>query len=145
MVVLLAASACGRVPLLPAGPDAGGAAATDAPVFQAIAPCPAEADYAAGTRTVVFGFLGTPAGFVYDPECLAIEAGGTVTFSGSFAAHPLYPSTKRGTVTGNPIGGASTGDRKDVRFPDPGFFAYYCGVHGAADDGSTMAGVVWVR
>jgi len=32
-----------------------------------------------------------------------------------------------------------------VPFPDPGFFAYYCGVHGGADDGSTMAGVIWVR
>jgi hypothetical protein len=25
------------------------------------------------------------------------------------------------------------------------FFAYDCGVHGGSDDGSTMAGVIWVR
>ena len=36
----------------------------------------------------------------------------------------------------------STGDRKDVVFPSPGVFAYFCGIHGGLDDGSTMAGVV---
>jgi plastocyanin len=48
-------------------------------------------------------------------------------------------------VPGNPLGGTSTGDRKEILFPSPGFFAYYCGVHGGSDDGSTMAGVVWAR
>jgi len=144
MLVLLAAWACVRPPPRVTADD-GGRAEVDATAFQAIAPCPVEADYATNTNTVAFGFLGTPAGFIYDPKCLAIEAGETVTFSGSFAAHPLYPSTRRGALTGNPIRGTSTGDRTDVPFPDPGFFAYYCGVHGGADDGSTMAGVIWVR
>ena len=120
--------------------DAAGGA-----MFMAVAPCPAEADYAAGTDTVTFGFLGTPPAFSYQPKCLAIDAGRSVTFSGSFTAHPLYPSARRGTIANNPIGGVSSGDTKVVLFPGRGFFAYYCGVHGAADDGSTMAGIVWAR
>jgi len=133
---------------LPEAPDPIGPAdaAIVAPAsFEAIWPCPAEADYATDTDTVRFGFFGTPPGFIYDPKCLAVDAGEAVTFSGSFAAHPLYPSTSRGTVAGNPIGGASVGESKVIRFERPGFFAYYCGIHGGADDGSTMAGVIWVR
>ena len=148
--VALAAGAgggCAGRPL-PEGPDPVGpadAALVDPARFEAIWPCPAEADYATGTDTVRFGFFGTPAAFVYDPKCLAVDAGDTVTFSGSFAAHPLYPSTSRGTVEGNPIGGQSVGESKVIRFDRPGFFAYYCGVHGAADNGSTMAGIIWAR
>jgi len=133
---------CARPPL-PAESIAD--AAPEAPAFLAVRPCPDEASYATDTGVVTFGFLGTPPGFSYDPRCLAIDAGQAVTFSGSFSAHPLYPSAKRGTLDGNPIGGTSSGDRKDIRFPSPGFFAYYCGVHGGSDDGSTMAGVIWVR
>jgi len=142
-----AGSSCSDRPL-PEAPDPIGpadAAIVDPSAFQAIWPCPAEADYATGTDTVAFGFLGSPPGFVYEPKCLAIDAGRTVTFAGSFAAHPLYPSATRGTVAGNPIGGTSTGDSKLVTFARPGFFAYYCGIHGGADDGSTMAGVIWAR
>jgi len=134
---------CSRPPL-PAESTAD-AAPEAVPSFLAVAPCPDEAAYTTGTTTVAFGFLGMPPGFVYEPKCLAIEAGDTVTFSGSFSAHPLYPSAKRGTLEGNPIGGTSSGDRKQVQFGNPGFFAYYCGVHGGSDDGSTMAGVIWAR
>jgi plastocyanin len=133
---------CSRPPL-PAQSFAD--AAPEVPTFLAVLPCPDEASYATGTEVVTFGFLGTPPGFAYDPKCLTIDVGQTVTFSGSFSAHPLYPSAKRGTLEGNPISGTSGGDRKDIRFPTPGFFAYYCGVHGGSDDGSTMAGVIWVQ
>jgi plastocyanin len=141
------ASACASRPL-PVAPQADAGASADAAgasVFQALAPCPAEADYAASADTVTFGFLGTPPAFSYQPKCLAIDAGGSVTFSGSFAAHPLYPSARRGTIASNPIGGVSSGENKVVLFPARGFFAYHCGAHGAADDGSAMEGVVWVR
>ena len=148
-VSLSALASCGRPPL-PGAADGSAArpagdGPVDAPIFLPVAPCLDEAVYATAPRTVTFGFLGTPPGFSYDPNCLAIDAGDTVTFSGSFAAHPIYPSAKRGTITGNPISGTSTGDRKDVVFPGAGFFAYFCGIHGGLDDGSTMAGVVWVR
>jgi plastocyanin len=142
-----AAAACASRPL-PFVPEADAAGTADAPgaaAFQAVAPCSAEADYATGTETVTFGFFGTPAGFSYDPKCLAIDAGRSVTFSGTFSAHPLYPSARRGTLANNPIGGVSSGDSKVVPFPRRGFYAYYCGAHGAADDGSAMEGVVWVR
>jgi len=142
-----AGGACSGRPL-PEVPESVGrvdAAIVDPSAFVAIWPCPAEADYVTGTDTVRFGFFGTPPGFVYDPKCLAVDVGEAVTFSGSFAAHPLYPSDSRGTVAGNPIGGVSAGESKVIRFEGPGFFAYYCGIHGAADDGSTMAGIIWAR
>lgn len=142
LALSMSTAGCSRPPL-PA--ESGADAAPVAPAFLAVMPCLDESDYAAGGQTVAFGFLGTPAGFAYDPKCLAIDAGETVTFSGSFAAHPLYPSAKRGTLVGNPIGGTSSGDRKEIRFGNRGFFAYYCGVHGGSDDGSTMAGVIWAR
>jgi len=142
-----AVGACSDRPLPevadPVGP--ADAAIIDPSRFDAIWPCPAEADYATDTDTVRFGFFGTPASFAYDPKCLAVDVGEAVTFSGSFPAHPLYPSTSRGTVAGNPIGGNSVGESMVIRFDRPGFFAYYCGIHGAADDGSTMAGIIWVR
>lgn len=149
LAVSLSLGACARRPL-PAVDDDGAAAAIDATAdaggaFVAVAPCPSSEDYAADTNTVAFGFLGSPPGFSYDPACLAVEAGAIVTFSGSFVAHPLYPSARRGMQAGNPIGGVSTGDSKAIAFPSRGFFAYYCGVHGASDDGSAMAGVIWVR
>jgi plastocyanin len=144
----VAATACASRPLPAAPPetDAGGSLdGAGTVLFQSVAPCPSEADYATGTTTVTFGFLGTPAAFSYDPKCVAIDAGGSVTFSGMFTAHPLYPSVRRGTLESNPIGGVSSGDTKVIQFPGRGFFAYYCGAHGAADDGSTMDGVVWIR
>ena len=149
-IAAVATTACATRPL-PFAPQADAGEATDsagvpeAGSFLAVAPCPVEADYASGTDTVAFGFLGMPAGFSYDPKCLAIQAGDAVTFSGSFVAHPLYPSARRGTRANNPIRGVSSGDNAVVVFPSPGFFAYFCGAHGAADDGSAMAGVIWAR
>ena len=142
-LILLLSIGCSRPPL-PAE-QLGIDAADEAPAFLAVTPCLEQGNYLAGRTVVSFGFLSPTAGFGYDPKCLAIDTGDTVTFSGSFAAHPLYPSETRGTVDGNPIGGLSTGESKNVTFPHAGFFAYYCGVHGAADDGSAMAGVIWAR
>jgi plastocyanin len=144
LVSVNAGGACARRPLPGRGDDDRYTGAGGAP-FASIAPCPTDADYVTGTNTVTFGFLGSPPGFVYDPKCLAVAAGTTVAFMGSFVAHPLYPSATRGSREGNPIGGTSTGESKAFVFPRRGFFAYYCGVHGAADDGAAMAGVIWVR
>jgi plastocyanin len=141
MLSAVGGGACAARPL-PA-PEAD--APADAAAFLAAAPCPTEIAYVTGAHTVAFGFLGSPPGFVYDPKCLAVDAGATVTFTGSFVAHPLYPSATRGSREGNPIGGTSTGESKAFVFPRRGFFAYYCGVHGAADDGAAMAGVIWIR
>jgi plastocyanin len=144
------ATACASRPLpfgaeAEAGRRADAMEAPDGAAFVAVPPCPVEADYATGRDTVAFGFLGAPPAFSYHPKCLAIAAGGTVTFSGSFVAHPLYTSARRGTTAENPIRGVSSGESTVVQFPGRGFFAYYCGAHGAADDGSAMAGVIWAR
>lgn len=110
--------------------------------FVAVAPCPTAADYASGPTTVVFG--GTT-GYVYAPACLEVPAGTTVTFEGDFASHPLSPSALRGTRPGNPITNASAGSSASFTFPALGFYAYFCAFHGTLDDGSGMAGVVWVN
>jgi plastocyanin len=137
---------CSRPPLPQQdGVDAAPEAPAPLPVFMAVAPCLQESNYLAGPKVVTFGFLSAEAGFAYDPKCLEVHAGEAVTFSGDFVGHPLYPSQKRGTIEGNPIAGVSTGDSKSITFPEAGLFGYYCGAHGAADDGSAMAGLVWVR
>jgi plastocyanin len=65
-----------------------------------------------------------------------------VTFSGAFSSHPLAAST-RGT-TGSPITATSTGTTKAITFAAPGFFPYYCTIHGD-NAGANMAGVIWVE
>lgn len=148
VLVLLAGDlACARPPL-GARADAANRDANPAPWdggFMAVPPCGRPSDYATGTTTVSFGFLGTDVGFAYDPKCLKVEAGATVTFLGDFRAHPLYPSRTRGMVATNPISGVGTGSSTDVDFLAPGFWGYYCGIHGAIDDGLTMAGTIWVE
>ena len=124
----------------------GGAtdAAADAAGFRAVNPCNAAADYVTGTSVTFGGMLA-----LYSPQCLRVSAGTTVTFNGgssTFAMHPLTPSALRGDTVGNPITPTSTGDTsKSFTFTTPGFFAYFCTIHGATDSGAGMAGVVWVE
>jgi plastocyanin len=113
--------------------------------FVAVAPCEREEDYRSGAATGTFGVLGPLQGFAYDPDCLKIDAGTIVAFSGDSSFHPLYPSRVRGTVQRNPIRGTNSARSMAVLFGEAGFYAYYCGVHGAFDDGSAMAGVIWVK
>ena len=152
-LVFVLLAACGASS--PSGSDAGGAVDafaaadtnvaapdTNAPAFTALAPCAATSDYVddpTGANVVTFG----PA-FAYSPQCIHIPTGDQVTFRGDFATHPLHPST-RGT-SGNPIpltGPTPAPAEQLVVFPHAGFYPYYCAVHGA-DDGTSMAGVVWV-
>jgi plastocyanin len=77
---------------------------------------------------------------------LKVTTGTQVTFmsaSSTLALHPLAPSANRGTTPGNPITMTDTGDSASFTFNTKGFWAYYCTVHGSADDGSFMAGVIW--
>jgi len=110
--------------------------------FMAVPPCTTEGDYMSGS-TITF-----PAGaadFSYSPKCLKVSAGATVMFSGDFTVHPLEPSTHRGTLTGNPITGTGTGTTKSFDFPTPGYYAYFCSVHGPSDGAAGMVGVIWVQ
>src|SRR5262245_21937690 len=118
----------------------GGAGGGGVP-FQAVSPCTAASSYTTTGTTIQFGVNGA---HTYEPSCLAVANGATVTFSGEFGLHPLVPSTMRGTTSGNPILSTPTGTSASFTFPDAGFYAYFCSFHGT-DDGLSMAGVVWVR
>jgi plastocyanin len=135
-----------------AGASAGGTAGTSAggtgggtAGFMSIMPCTSESDYVAGT-TISFG---GSVGFAYDPKCLKVPAGTTVTFMGDFSSHPLEPSTHRGELTGNPITAVSAladgGTTTSFTFQTAGFYAYFCSFHGPSDTGAGMAGVIWVQ
>jgi len=109
--------------------------------FIAVAPCKAESNYTIDATSIAFG--GAEDNF-YNPTCLKVPAGTTVTFSGDFGTHPLAPSAARGTLTGNPITVTSVGSTASFTFPTAGFWAYTCMVHGSDPDGELMTGVVWV-
>lgn len=114
--------------------DAGAQTDAGRATFQSFTPCPTARSYVS-THSVSFG-RGT-----YNPACVVIVAGESVTIPGS-ATHPRAPSLA-GT-RGNPITAGITD--ATITFPSPGFFPYYCTVHGA--DGragpSGMAGVIQV-
>jgi len=110
--------------------------------FMAVPPCNTEGDYMSGS-TVTFPASATDVS--YTPKCLKVTAGATVTFNGDFTLHPLEPSTKRGTLTGNPITSTGTGTTKGFVFPTAGYYAYYCMTHGPSDGAAGMVGVIWVQ
>jgi plastocyanin len=120
------------------GTGGGGSGGTSG--FKAVKPCDTEAVYMTGSTVM---FPGTD-GLSYAPKCLKVAPGTTVKFAGSFMAHPLEPSKKRGDMP-NPIPSTSTGMETSVKFDNAGYYAYYCRFHGPADDGSFMAGVIWVK
>ena len=96
----------------------------------------------AASRIVNFG---GGQGNAYNPKCLAIAAGQSVMFSGSFSAHPLQPGvapSSSGSGSGNnPIAATSTGNTATFIFPTAGTYPYYCSVH----QGVGMYGAVQVR
>jgi plastocyanin len=128
------------------GTATGGSGGGSSANFMSIMPCRYESDYMTGT-TVDFGVINAVA--TYAPKCLKVPAGTSVTFSGDFTAHPLEPSTMRGTLTGNPIASISAlpdgGTSTSFLFSSPGFYAYFCDLHGPSDTGAGMAGIVWVQ
>lgn len=106
-----------------AAPDAGTLP------FEAIAPCDAPDDYVDGTYVSAYDSN------EYDPACLRVRAGTTVTIEAS-AAHPLAP--RSGGSDASPIVGATTDS--SIRFDEPGFYPYLCVLH----DTLGMIGVVQV-
>lgn len=95
-------------------------------------------------RVVAFGGTMGSGSTAYDPPCLTIAAGQSVTFAGNFTFHPLRPGESRGLALGsanNPIPPTSSGDATvDVSFPTAGTYPYFCQVHAAIG----MRGVVRV-
>jgi hypothetical protein len=116
--------------------------------FSAVTPCATPAAYMSNAQNKV-----TFASFAYSPGCLVVhrtsidgDAGmvANVTWetAETFNFHPLTPSA-RGSMP-NPIPLTSSGMTTTVMFPNDGFYAYFCGNHGLADDGTGMAGVIQV-
>ena len=110
--------------------------------FIAFAPCTNETSYVTGQTTIAFGGGN---GDNYNPPCLQVPLGATVTFAGDFGNHPLAPSAARGTQTGNPIAATGLGSTASFTFPVAGFWAYYCTNHGSDPDGTFMSGVIWAK
>jgi plastocyanin len=70
---------------------------------------------------------------------MKIKSGQTVTFSGSFAAHPLDAACQPASAITNVTTGAST----TVTFTTIGYYNYYCTFHGTSG-GTGMAGSIEV-
>jgi plastocyanin len=100
----------------------------------------------AGNAAVAFP---SATGLLYTPRCLTIDAGSTVTFSGSFAAHPLRPGTDPGHATagspGTPIPSIDDGNTRSITFPAAGTYPYYCLFHYDGGGVPGMSGVVRVK
>lgn len=78
----------------------------------------------------------------YNPPCVLIEAGETVTWSGNFQHHPLAGGYYKdgGPQEGNPIPTVTSGTTPVVvEFPEAGAWGYYCIAHQPP-----MAGAVFV-
>jgi plastocyanin len=94
-------------------------------------------------RTLTFG----GAMFAFDPKCMTIAAGQTVTFTGNFSFHPLSrginptPEGLAAGTPGNPIPTTTSGNTISVSFPRAGTFPYFCALHLS----NGMAGVIVVR
>jgi plastocyanin len=125
------------------GDVGGGTGGTYGGAFMPVAPCDTAAAYTAGDM-VTF-----PNGDQsYSPKCLKVHVGDAVTFtttSGDFSMHPMEASRHRGNTADTPITSTSSGTSRSFTFSTSGFFGYYCSVHGRLDDGTAMAGVIWVE
>lgn len=78
----------------------------------------------------------------YQPPCVAIEAGQTVTWSGNFGSHPLKGGLHKDgpPQPGNPIPTVMSGTTPvTVEFPVADAWGYYCIAHQPP-----MAGAVFV-
>ncbi|MEY4576488.1 MAG: hypothetical protein RL701_1191, partial [Pseudomonadota bacterium] len=94
-------------------------------------------------RIVVMG----GSGLVYTPKCMRIAVGQSVSWTGSFLAHPLAPGNPQDSKSGsasNPIQPTATGQSAEFTFSKAGTYPYYCTLHGLGT-GQGMAGVIDVR
>ncbi len=113
------------------GCSSGGGSSSDAgPIING---CTTFSDLTAGGGTITFPTQAAPA--QYQPNCVKIKVGQTLTWTGSFSAHPLVPE---GGDSPNPIQPTSTGTDMSFTFGNAGTFGFGCGIH------STMSGAVLV-
>jgi len=87
--------------------------------------------YVAATSISFGGELGT----AYDPRCVSIGVGDSVTWSGDFAIHPLRGGYYDGSMlvpdASSPIDATNTGMELTTTFPAAGVYPFYCDFHGA--------------
>jgi plastocyanin len=76
--------------------------------------------------------------FTYAPQCVRVQVGQTLTFTGNFTMHPLIQQCGPAAVLGQ-----NTGTTASYVFSTPGTYGFYCGVHGLPD-GEGMAGAIEV-
>jgi len=83
---------------------------------------------AADPRTITFPFDVSPA--QYQPRCMKIRAGQTVTWRGDFRFHPLSPAggDVPSPITIDPM---PSGTERKVAFPNTGFYGFECATHEA--------------
>ena len=118
------------------GTDSGGGGSTDS-----VNGCTA-ADFAANdlsaqskTRQITFPTGATPA--QYQPACITIAVGQSVTFTGSFTNHPLVQAGGDPSVF---IQSTSSGTTATFGFPVGGTYGFQCSNHP-----SVMKGAVFVK
>lgn len=124
------------------GADAGGGGGTCTLAYAGCTP-QTMTDVGDTDTTVKFGMGGNR----YEPRCLRIKAGRTVTFDGQFAAHPLDPAACNppGTAFQDSIPTVKSGATATAKLTKPGIYAYYCDVHGTPTGSATdMVGLVEV-
>ena len=79
--------------------------------------------------------------FSYEPRCVRVTAGTSITFSGpGFARHPITQACGQDVKIVNP----ATGNQFTITFSNPGVYGYFCSTHGRAFDGLDMAGLIEV-
>ena len=77
--------------------------------------------------------------YSYDPQCLMIRSGQTVTFAGDFIVHPLTPACGPELV----LYYRETGATASFNLTVTGVYGYYCLDHGNPE-GAAMAGAITV-
>jgi plastocyanin len=89
--------------------------------------------------------FGGALGYAYEPACLAVSVGTTVTFAGDFAAHPLMPGRIEAgeVIAGHTSPLTPTAGGLEVKFPmtRTGAFGYFCDRHVA----DAMVGAIFVE
>ncbi|HEX3694290.1 MAG TPA: plastocyanin/azurin family copper-binding protein [Polyangia bacterium] len=118
----------------PSAPDTG------TPAFVAISPCDTAVTYTTAPPTITFPTNGSP--MQYQPACLKVSAGASVTWQGDLATtgHPLQPRSDPHATADNPITLTTTSAQTAVfSFSKPGFFPFECRRHPGV-----MMGVIWV-
>jgi plastocyanin len=77
--------------------------------------------------------------YSYDPQCLMIRSGQTVTFAGDFIVHPLTPACGPELV----LYYRDTGATASFNLTVTGVYGYYCLDHGNPE-GAAMSGAIMV-